>query len=197
MKYAITISREFGCGGREIGRKIAAEMGVKFYDKDLIDETARKAGVHIDIVKESDEKARKIFKEFSYGSSTTFYSEKAINAQAVVIREAANKESCVLFGRCADYFLREYSNCINIFLYAPLQERIWHISKDYDLDLKSAEKMEKKIDRQRHNYYKYVTGRNRGDRDGKHLMIDVSYYGIDGTVELICKAVKQKFNLDT
>lgn len=197
MKYAITISREFGCGGREIGRKIAAEMGVKFYDKDLIDETARKAGVHIDIVKESDEKARKFFKEFSYGSSTTFYSEKAINAQAEVIREAANKESCVLFGRCADYFLREYSNCINIFLYAPLQERIWHISKDYDLDLKSAEKMVKKIDRQRHNYYKYVTGRNRGDRDGKHLMIDVSYYGIDGTVELICKAVKQKFNLDT
>lgn len=196
MKYAITISREFGCGAREIGRKIAAEMGVKFYDKDLIDETARKAGVHVDIIKDSDEKARKFFKEFSYGSSTTFYSEKAINAQAEVIREAANKESCVLFGRCADYFLREYSNCINIFLYAPLQERIWHISKDYDLDLKSAEKMVKKIDRQRHNYYKYVTGRNRGDRDGKHLMIDVSYYGIEGTVELVCKAVKQKFNLD-
>lgn len=196
MKYAITISREFGCGAREIGRKIAAQMGVKFYDKDLIDEAARKAGVHVDVIKESDEKAKKFFKEFSYGSSTTFYTEKAIDAQAEVIRETADKESCVLFGRCADYFLREYQNCINIFLYAPIEERIKHISRDYELDMKSAEKMVKKIDRQRHNYYKYVTGRNRGDREGKHLMIDVSYYGIDGTVELVCKAVKQKFNLD-
>ena len=196
MKYAITISREFGCGAREIGIKIASQMGVKFYDKDLIDEAARKAGVHVDVIKESDEKAKKFFKEFSYGSSTTFYTEKAIDAQAEVIREAADKESCVLFGRCADYFLREYQNCINIFLYAPLEERIKHISVDYELDMKAAEKMVKKIDRQRHNYYKYVTGRNRGDREGKHLMIDVSYYGIDGTVELVCKAVKQKFNLD-
>ena len=81
-------------------------------------------------------------------------------------------------------------------MYAPIEERIKHISRDYELDMKSAEKMVKKIDRQRHNYYKYVTGRNRGDREGKHLMIDVSYYGIDGTVELVCKAVKQKFNLD-
>lgn len=196
MKYAITISREFGCGAREISRKVASKLGIKLYDKDLIDEVAKEAGVHVDVIKKSDEKARRFFKEFSYGSSTTFYSEKAIDAQAKVIREAADKESCILFGRCADYFLREYQNCINIFLYAPLDKRIEHISRGYELDVRSAEKMIKKVDRQRHNYYKYVTGRNRGDRDGKHLMIDVSYYGIDGTAELICKAVKQKFNFE-
>ncbi len=196
MKYAITISREFGCGAREIGRKIAAEMGVKFYDKDLIDETARKAGLHVDIIKSTDEKAGRFFKEFSYGSSTSFYSEKAISAQAEVIKEAAEKESCVLFGRCSDYFLREYSNCINVFLYAPLEARIKHISEAYDLDLKTSEKLIKKVDRQRHNYYKYVTGRNRGDREGKHIMVDVSYYGIDGTVDLVCKAIRQKFDID-
>lgn len=195
MKYAITISREFGCGAREIARKIASELGITLYDKELIDEAARKAGVHADIIKDSDEKVGRFMKEFSYGSSTTFYTEKAINAQAEVIREAADKESCVLFGRCSDYFLRDYPNCINIFLYAPLQERIKHISKEYGLDMKSAEKMVKKIDRQRHNYYKFVTGKNRGDRDGKNLMIDVSYYGIDGTAELVCKAVQQKLNL--
>ena len=195
MKYAITISREFGCGAREIARKVASDMGITLYDKALIDETARKAGVHVDLIKESDEKAGRFMKEFSYGSSTTFYSETAFAAQAEVIREAANKESCVLFGRCADYILREYNNCINIFLYAPLEYRIQHISTEYGLDVKSAEKMIKKIDRQRHNYYKYVTGKNRGARDGKHLMIDVGFYGIDGTVELIGKAVRQKFNL--
>ena len=196
MKYVITISREFGCGGREISRKIASKLGIKLYDKDLIDETAKEAGVNIDVIKTTDEKAGRFFKEFSYGSSTTFYSEKAIDAQAKVIRKAADAGDCILFGRCSDYFLREYQNCINIFLYAPLEERIKHISNSYKLDIKASEKMIKKVDRQRHNYYKYVTGRNRGDREGKHLMIDVSYYGIDGTADLICKAVKQKFNFD-
>lgn len=195
MKYAITISREFGCGAREIGIKIASEMGVTFYDKYLIDEVARKAGVHVDIIKDSDEKIGNFFNEFSYGSSTKFYSEKAINAQAEVIREVADKESCVLFGRCSEFFLREYQNCFNVFLHAPMEARIKHISRDYGLDEAAAAKMIKKIDRQRHNYYKYVTGKNRGDRDGKNLMIDVSYFGIDGTAELVCKAAKQKFNL--
>lgn len=193
MKYVVTISREFGCAGREIGRGIASELGVRFYDRELIDLVANKVGIHADVIKEADEKAGKFFKEFIYGSSTSFYSEKAIEAQAEVIREVANKESCILFGRCSDYFLREYQNCFNIFLYAPLDYRINHISKDYKLDEKSAEKMVKKIDKQRHNYYKYVTGKNRGDREFKDLMIDVSYFGIEGTIELVCKALRQKF----
>lgn len=193
MKYIITISREFGCAGREIGRKIASELGVKFYDKELIDLVAQKVGIHSDIIKEADEKAGSFFNEFIYGSSTSFYSEKAITAQGEVIREEADKGSCVLFGRCADYFLREYSNCFNIFLYAPLEYRINHISEGYDLDEKQSKKMIKKIDKQRHNYYKYVTGKNRGDRDFKDLMVNVGCFGIDGTVNLICKSVKQKF----
>lgn len=193
MKYVITISREFGCAGREIGQGISSKLGLKFYDKNLIDLVAQKAGIHVDIIKENDEKAVRTLKEFLYGSSTSFYSEKAIRAQAEVIREVADKNSCVLFGRCSDYFLREYPNTFNIFLYAPLEYRIKHIAKDYELDEKAAEKMIKKIDKQRHNYYKYVTGKNRGDRDGKNLMIDVSYFGVQGTVDLVCKALSQKF----
>lgn len=193
MKYAITIGREFGCGAREIGQRIASELGFKFYDRDLIDLVAQKAGIHADIIKENDEKVVKTIKEFLYGSSTNFYSENAIQAQAEVIREIANKDSCVLFGRCSDYFLREYPNTFNIFLFAPLEYRIKHIAEDYELDEKSAEKMIKKIDKQRHNYYKYVTGKNRGDRYGKNLMIDVSYFGKEGTVDLVCKSLSQKF----
>ncbi len=196
MKYVITISREFGCAGREIGQGISSKLGLKFYDKNLIDLVAQKAGIHVDIIKENDEKAVKTLKEFLYGSSTSFYSEKAIQAQAEVIREVADKESCVLFGRCSDYFLREYPNTFNVFLYAPLENRIKHIAKNYELDQKAAEKMVKKVDKQRHNYYKYVTGKNRGDRDGKNLMIDVSYFGIQGTVDLVCKALKQQFGSD-
>ncbi|MEA4816337.1 MAG: cytidylate kinase-like family protein [Lachnospiraceae bacterium] len=198
--YIVTISREFGCNAREIGRTLASRLGVPFYDKDLVDLTARKAGINLEIVKESDEvinNQNRLFSEFIYGSSSSFYSEKAIEAQAFVIRDIANKrKSCVMFGRCADYILREHSNVINFFLYAPLEKRIEHIASTYELSEKNAEKMVKRIDNQRHNYYKYVTGRNRGDRSGKHVMFDVSAYGVKGSVDLMYEAIHIMFAED-
>lgn len=196
-KYIVTVSREFGCGARQIVRELASKLGVKLYDKELVDLAAAKAGLNTDIVKDSDEiinkKQNKLFKEFGYGSSTKFYSEQAVQAQVEVIHDLANKpDSCIMFGRCADYVLREYDETINFFLYAPLEARIRHISKDYELDLRNAEKMIKRVDRQRHNYYKYVTGHNRGDRHGKDVMIDVSSYGIEGTVQLMYEAIAIK-----
>jgi cytidylate kinase len=138
-----------------------------------------------------------LFNQFVYGSDTSFYSETAINTQVSVIREVADKgESCILFGRCSDYVLREYPNVINLFFFAPLEKRIAHIAKTYELTEKEAEKMIKRIDKQRHNYYKYVTGRNRGDRQGKHLMIDVIDFGVEGSVELIEKAINIRFSED-
>lgn len=195
-KYVVTISREFGCGAREIAIKLASHMGIPLYDKELVDMAAQMAGVNSDVFKDTDEVVvSKLFgrlsKEFGYGSTTQFYSEKAIEAQAQVIRNIADKkESCVLFGRCADYILREHDNVINFFLYAPLEYRIEHISKAYDLDRREAAKLIKRVDRQRHNYYKYVTGKNRGDRNGKELLIDVEAFGVDGSVKMMENAIK-------
>ncbi len=199
MNYIITISREFGCNAREIARNLASRLGIPFYDKDLVDLAAEKAGVNVSVIKESDEvmnnKQNRLFDEFGYGSSTTFFSEKAISAQAAVIREIADRnESCIMFGRCADYFLREYPNVVSVFFYAPMDKRIQHIAATYGLSAKNAEKLVKKIDKQRHNYYKYVTGKNRGDRHGKHVMLDVSYYGLDATVDMLYEAVRIRFS---
>ena len=198
-RYIITIRREFGCNAREIGRTLASRLGVPFYDKDLVDLAAEKAGVNREVIKESDEvmnkKQNRLFDEFGYGSSTTFFSEKAINAQAQVIHEIANrKESCIMFGRCSDYILREYPNVLNFFFYAPMNWKISHIARTYELTVKNAEKMINRIDKQRHNYYKYVTGMNRGDRSGKHVMLDVSVYGVEGSVELLSEAVRIRFS---
>ncbi len=193
--YIVTISREFGCGAREIARELASRLGVMIYDRDLVDMTAKKAGVNVDIIKESDEnlakKGNRLFSEFGYGSTTSFLSEDAIRVQAEVIQDIANKkESCIIFGRCADYVLQEYPNVIKIFLYAPLQKRIEHIAENYQLSISDAQKLIKRVDRQRHDYYKYVTGYNRGDRENKDIMIDVSTYGVEGTVDLMCKAIQ-------
>jgi cytidylate kinase len=197
-KFIITISREFGCNAREIGRTLASELNLPFYDKDLVDLTAQKAGVNREVIEGFDEaangKMKRLFDEFGYGSSTSFYSEKAISAQISVIREIADKkESCIMFGRCSDFVLREYPNVLNFFFYAPLEKRIKHIANTYELTEKEADKMIKRIDKQRHNYYKYVTGKNRGDRDYKHVMIDVSEYGVEGSVKLLAEAVRIRF----
>lgn len=199
-RYIITISREFGCGAREIARKLASELGVTFYDKALVDMAAQKAGVHVDVFKNTDEvvvkkSSGKLLREFGYGSSTAFYSEQAIDAQASVIRDIANKpESCILFGRCSDYILREHPNVINFFLYAPLSYRVQHISKGYNLDDRESTKLIKRVDKQRHNYYKYVTGQNRGDRSGKNMLIDVEAFGVDGTVKMMKDAIEYLYH---
>lgn len=193
-RYIITIGREFGCGAREIARGLASQLGVSLYDKALVDMTASRAGLRVEQVMEADEnsirKQKRLFSEFGYGSSTSFYSEDAIQAQAQVICDIANKpESSIIFGRCADYILREYPNVISFFLYAPIDFRISHIAESYGLSEPDAAKLIKRVDRQRHNYYKYVTGHNRGDRDGKALMIDVSSYGEEGTIQLMSDAI--------
>ena len=196
MQYIVTISREFGCGAREIARKLASELGVTLYDKDLVTLAAEKAQINIELFKQTDEILPKksvsaLFKEFGFGSSTAFYSEQAINAQADVIREIANQnESCIMFGRCADYILREYPNVINFFLYAPLSYRTKHIAAGYELEIGEAGKLIKRVDKQRHNYYKYVTGQNRGDRTGKNMMIDVERFNVAGTVKMMKEAIE-------
>lgn len=195
-KYIITISREFGCGGREIARGLASKLLVPLYDKDLIEKTVKRAGIGenaANIFEEDmitkDKKA--LWRGFGYGSTDAFFSEKAIEAQKSIIREIAEKkESCIIFGRCADYILQEYQNALHFFLYMPLERRIEHISKTYDMTEKEAARMIKRIDKQRHNYYKYVTGHNRGDRNGKAMMLDVDSFGKDGTIEMMVQALR-------
>ena len=193
-KFIITISREFGCNAREVARQLAAKLNVKLYDQELVDMTARKAGLNIDFVKSADEKLQKnnnlFIQYFGYGSSTEFYSEKAVTAQIEVIRELANKnESCIMFGRCGDYVLREFPNVLKIYLYAPESARIAHIAMDYELTMQNAIKLIQRVDKQKRNYYNYVTGHNREDLKEKDVMIDVNTYGIEGTVELIVQAL--------
>ena len=177
--FTITIGREFGCNAREIGRQTAAALGVKFYDKELV----TLAGI-----------TDNFQTEFGYGISGMFYSPKAVEAQAGVIRKIAGSENCVMLGRCSDYFLQDLNSTLSIFVYAPLSYRVTHISQAYGLTQKQAQKMIAKIDRKRHRYYKYITGKNRGDRHGRNLMIDVEKFGVEGAVKIITDAAKLLFS---
>lgn len=195
--FTITIGREFGCNAREIGRQTAAVLGVKFYDKELVTLAAKEGGVEkmtFFAPKEHPGITDNFQTEFGYGISGMFYSPKAVEAQAGVIRKIAGSENCVMLGRCSDYFLQDLNSTLSIFVYAPLSYRVTHISQAYGLTQKQAQKMIAKIDRKRHRYYKYITGKNRGDRHGRNLMIDVEKFGVEGAVKIITDAAKLLFS---
>lgn len=190
----IAINREFGCGAREIARQLAEELHIHFYDRELIDLTADRAGLNKKLIWSMDEtkanRMKSLVSEFGYGSSTSFFSDKAIHAQEEVIKEIASKDDpCIIFGRCADYYLKEYPDVVTVFLYAPMSYKVKHLSETQSITEEEAAKLIKRVDRQRHDYYKYITGKNRGDRYNKYMMFDISKFGPSGTVKVIKAAL--------
>ena len=199
-KFVVTIGREFGSSGKEIGRELAWQLGVECYDRSMVEKAAEEAGIPQEEVAMADEtvssSANRMFTASGISLGMIMQADTAIAAQNRVIRQLAEKSSCVIIGRCADYVLLDYENCFNIFIYAPYEVRRRRIMDLYGFSAKQAERSVKRIDRQRHNYYKYVTGSNRGDRHGKQLMIDSSMLGQQGTADLLYEIVCKRFDLE-
>lgn len=199
-KFVVTIGREFGSSGKEIGRELAWQLGVECYDRSMVEKAAEEAGIPPEEVAMADETvssgANRMFTASGISLGMIMQADTAIAAQNRVIRQLAEKSSCVIIGRCADYVLRDHENCFNIFIYAPYEVRLHRIMDLYGFSAKQAERSVKRIDRQRHNYYKYVTGSNRGDRHGKQLMIDSSMLGQQGTADLLYEIVCKRFDLE-
>ena len=195
--YIITIGREYGSGGFEIGKKLAEKLGIGFYDKNLIDAAAEKSGIHIDMLHKADERTTNPltnpFIHPGYESGTI--NDRLFWTQSEVIRDLADKESCVIIGRCADFVLREHENVLKIFIQAPLADRVARISEKYLIEIPSEAKKEVlRNDKLRRSYYQFYTDNKWGGRDHKDLVINSSVLGIDGTVDFIKDFVNRKFN---
>ena len=191
----ITIGREFGSGGRIIGEKLAARLGISFYDKELIQLAAEKSGIHADVLKGADEVAANPFSSPFVPPSVDQGSlnDKLYKYQRDVIREIASRESCVIVGRCADYILKDYPNCIRVFIYADMEYKVKLIMERHHLkDTELIEKIIRRTDKNRRNYYQYYTDHKWGAREEMDLLIDSSLLGVDGTVDLLEKAARLK-----
>lgn len=194
-KVVITIGREFGSGGREIGIKLSKKLNIPFYDKELILHTAEKTNLEKSIVERYDEQHS--FPAFSSSNIFDIYqmpmSDRIYIAQADVIRDIANKESCIIVGRCADFILDENPDVFKVFITAPMKDKIER--KRSILEGKNDSEIEShisKIDKKRAKYYTYYTDRTWGKASTYNLCIDSSISGIDGTVELIANAVEMR-----
>ncbi len=194
--FIITIGREFGSGGREIGKALAERLNVKCYDKELLALAAQESGISEDLFKSHDEKPTNSFlyslvmDTYSMGYSTSSYMDMPINqkvfmAQYDAIKKLADEESCIIVGRCADYALKNNPDCISVFIKADINDKIKRIMRVYNLSEDKAKDMIVKTNKKRSNYYNFYTNQKWADSRCYDLCIDSSELGIDGTIELI------------
>lgn len=194
----ITIGRQYGSGGRELGEKLAKRLGYEFYDENLVTMAAEKSNMHHAVLQEADETATKsllytlVTGVESRGFGTPMFYEMPINdklfiAQSEIIKELAQKDNCVIVGRCADYVLQDTdAECLNLFTYAPMEARIARIMRIYDLSREKAKDKIVKTEKKRRAYYNYYTSNEWGRLENYHLCIDTGTLGIDNAVELVC-----------
>ena len=201
--YVITIGRQLGSGGREIGQKLAAQLGIAFYDKELIRIASQQSGLKEEFFEKVDE--RKHFSLFTglFGirNSMTddflpnYYlsNESLFKIQADVMRKLAEKGSCIFVGRCADYIMKDECNCLNIFIRADDDDRIRRIAETHKITDARAKEMIEKTDKERSNFYNYFSGKIWGSAESYHLCINSSLLGIDETVRLLHSVVEKRF----
>ncbi|MCI5752147.1 MAG: cytidylate kinase-like family protein [Oscillospiraceae bacterium] len=195
-KYIVTIAREHGSGGRIIGKKLAEELGIAFYDRELITLTAKQTGLSEAFINDiEDQKPSSLLYSLYMGTYIPNVYDEAYVAQANLIRSLADKESCVIVGRCADYILREYDNCFHFFIHAPIQERAKRITEEYGEQVKDPAAAVKKWDKKRSSYYNFVTQSQWGRAQNYNLTIDSSI-GLDQTTALIKDYLKHSGVLD-
>ena len=195
-KSIITIGRQYGSGGREIGKKLADQLGIPFYDNELLDIAAKKSGICEELFQTNDEKPTSSLLYSlvmgSYGGNSLPFNHKIFLAQFDAIRSIADEGPCVIIGRCGDYALEDYPNLINIFIHADLKLRIKRAIENYGIESGKAEDFVLKTDKKRASYYNFYSSRKWGNLDNYDLTVDSGFLGIDNTVELIKKFIELK-----
>ena len=199
----ITIGRQFGSGGREIGYMVADKLGIKLYDKEMLQRAAQDSGIREQLFESHDEKPSNSFlyslvmDTYSMGYSRSTYNDMPINhkiflAQFDAIKKIANEGPCILVGGCADYALEGYPNLLSVFIHADLDARIKRIAKKYDLTDAKAKDLIIKTNKKRASYYNYYTDKRWGDADSYDVCLDSSVLGLEGTAEAIIKLIEVK-----
>ena len=203
-KKIITISREFGSGGRLIGRRLAEKMDVPYYDKELLDRIAEESGFCKEMMEDAEKKAKNSFLyslisamgTAEAGPESLSLNERFFLAQFDTIRKIADEGSCVIVGRCADYILRQYPRCYNVFIHAPLEDRIERIiSRSQGMTRKEAIELAEKKNKLRASYYNFYTDKGWGVASSYDLSIDSSILGSEETAIFIRDFIQKKDGL--
>lgn len=196
-RYVITIAREFGSLGRPIAKKMAELLGIEFYDRDIVEVTAKNMNLPESLVGNMEEKSGGLgFMRFPLGKSDKDTQDKIFAEQTKVIQEVSDQESCIIVGRCSDYILRNNKNCIKIFIYAPYEARLKNCIDVLHMGREQAKKMIDQVDKAREGYHKKYAGFSQADPRYKDIMIDSSLLGVEGTAEALVDIIQRKLDMN-
>lgn len=204
MSRVITIGRQFGSGGKDVGKLIAESLGIPFYDKELVELAAKKSNISYEAVKEIDERATN---SLLYSIVTGSFGVKGLNAplfyempmndkffiaQSEVIKELAQQGDCVIVGRCADYVLssEEDVDVVSVFLYSPMDFRTLRVAESMNLTTNRAKDYIQKTDKQRRTYYDYYTSHEWGKMQNYDICINTQKTGIEKAAEMVVNYLK-------
>ena len=204
QNVVITIARQYGSGGRLIGKMLSEELGIPYYDRQLLQLASDDSGINEKLFANADEKVKgtalfKIAKKVYNGEKIpadiedSVSNDRLFNYQAKIIRELAEEDSCVIIGRCADYVLKDFDNVISVFIHADEEKCAARISEIRRMEPKELLKHMADVDKRRGMYYKYYTGKDWADARNYDICLDSGKIGYRGCVEAIKQQIELRF----
>ena len=205
-KTIITLGRQFGSGGRAVGKKLAEDLGIPYYDKEILSRAAKESGICESLFENHDEKPTNSFlyslvmDTYSAGYAAMGMempmSQKVFLAQFDTIKKIADEGPCIMVGRCADYALEDYDNVVNVFIYADMEARIRRVARIYDITDAKAKDIIIKTDKKRASYYNYYTNKTWGDAKSYDLCLNSAKLGVGGTAKAIMDYVNLRNKIE-
>lgn len=193
MRQIISIGRQFGSGGRQIGKKLAERLGYGFYDRDILQAAAKKLKMPEAILARTDESTyNSLLYSLVMSTKIAPFEDALAKEETNFLLRQAEKGPCVIVGRCANFVFKDDPGLLSVYITAPMEKRVASVAERFHLDEEGAEGMITTTDRKRDNYYYYRTSHRWSDLSQYHFVADSSVLGIDGTVELLEKIVQMR-----
>lgn len=194
-KFVITINRNFGSLGRPIARRLSELLGVEYYDRDIVDATARKMNLPVSAVSRLEEQRRNGFMSmmFPLGDDSPEHQKAIFEAQSEIIRDIAAKESCIIVGRCADYILGDDPDVMHVYIYAPYADRLANCVESLGMKKDEAKRMIAAVDKARSAYHRHFAGYDSNDPDHNHFIINSALLEVEGTAQALAAVVRVKY----
>lgn len=193
--YTLTITREFGSMGRSIAKRLSELLGVAFYDRDIVEDVAKRLNLPVSTISSTEEKMGSgfFYRMFPLGTDERYVQDMIYDVQKDIILDLAGKESCILVGRCSDHLLEHRKNNINVYIYAPYAKRLENCVTRLGMSEEEAKRTIHSVDKARQAYHKRYAGYLPADTAHKQFCIDSSVLGVDGTAELLAEIVRARF----
>lgn len=195
-QYVVTISRQFGSMGRSVAQIMSRELGIHFYDRDIVEETASRMGLPVSVISDTEENSSSVYfkQQYPLGMGIASMRDEIFLIQKNIIRDLARRESCIIVGRCADSILMDMEHHLNVYIYAPVEARLRNCTELLKMDERTARRMIREVDCSRELYHRRYCPEYTDPSTNKDIMLDSSRFGTEGTAGILVELVKELFS---